>query len=120
MSPDLRSTEDTFASINFLHDRVRSPHQVRLQPCTGPHLHKAGKLHSDARLRRPSSCVINDRVVSPNTTEASRHRKGSHAAWREASSRVASPRPQLEWPTFLNGTGTAKHLERRRNTTRTP
>lgn len=84
---------------------------MRPQPCTGSHLHKAGKRHSAARVRRPSSCVINDRVESPNTAEASRRRrKGSHAAWREASSRVASPPPQLEWPSFFERDGNCEAL----------
>ncbi|KAL3192681.1 hypothetical protein MRX96_058737 [Rhipicephalus microplus] len=138
VSPDLRSTADTFASINFLHDRVRSPYQVRPQPCTGPLLHKAGNrlprctraAHNRCdvevtghvrkpianRVRRPTKCARNPVQGHIFTRLASGIPLRAHAAWREASSRVASPPPQLEWPSFLNGTGTAKHLDRRRTT----
>ncbi|KAL3192723.1 hypothetical protein MRX96_058776 [Rhipicephalus microplus] len=58
------STADTFASINFLHDRACSPYQVRPQPCTGPLLHKAGN-----RLPRCTRAAHN-RVTSSQGWQA--------------------------------------------------
>lgn len=43
--------------------------------------------------------MINDRVRKPKHRRG-RSPQGRLAAWREASSRVASPPPQLEWPSF--------------------
>ena len=44
--------------------------------------------------------MINDRVRKPKHRRGRSSPRGRLAAWREASSRVASPPPQLEWPSF--------------------
>lgn len=77
-------------------------------------------------LDRVAEQQANDetKFEAQNTAEACRPRSAplqrapqdGLVAWQRASSRVASPLPQLEWPSLF-GAETAKHLDRRRTTT---